>query len=127
MNKQHPIQEDFLAEGFHQLDDNLIELKAPRLTEPTEFAAKSDNQKYLHYRKIAATMNHAAKLIQDERNKLVKLMEKKEKQLINMSQQVQASNEMVQREVARMNEQKQGFHAEVARLNERIRELENGS
>jgi len=129
MNKPNgqDVQEDFIAEGFYKLDENIISHKAPRLTEPPKFAALTDGQKYLRYRKIAATMNHAAKLITHERNELNKAIQLKEKQLIAMSAQLTANNEMLQSEVARMNEQKQGFHAEVSRLTARIRELEDGA
>ena len=129
MSKQngHDIQEDFMAEGFYKLDENIVDLRAPRLTEPPKFAARTDGQKYLYYRKVAATMNHAAKLVSEERNNLNDLLIKKEEQLKAMIAQVNENNAMVQSEVTKMNKQKQGFHAEVSRLTARIRELESGN
>ena len=120
-------QEDFMAEGFYKLDENIISHKAPRLTEPPKFQAKTDGQKYLYYRKIAATMNHAAKLISEERNELNRLIQLKEATLISMDAQLRANNQMLQAEVTKMNAQKQAFHAEVSRLTARIKELEDGA
>ena len=54
------------------------------------------------------------------------LMEKKEKMLVQMNEAVKKNNAMLQGEVTKMNTQRQGFHAEVARLNQIIKELENG-
>lgn len=127
MTEKYSAQDDFMVEGFHRLDDTIIELKAPRLVETTVFAAKSEGQKYLYYRKIAATMNHAAKLIQDERDELNKLMFLKEEQLVSMMSQMDANNQMLAAEVTKFNEQRQSYHREISRLNDKVRELERGN
>ncbi len=119
--------EDFIAEGFHQLDDRLITKRPPKIVWPKEFRDQELQVQLTYMEKLANTMNHAAALIQDERNALNELLTKKEVQLVSMSKQLLANNELVQIEVTRMNKQKQGFHAEVSRLNIRIRELENGA
>ncbi len=125
MNKENG--EDFIAEGFHRLDDRLITKRPPKIVWSKEFRDQEIQVQLTYMEKLANTMNHAASLIQDERNSLNELMTKKEAQLVSMSKQLLANNELVQSEVARMNAQKQGFHAEVSRLNTRIRELENGT
>ncbi len=116
-----------MVEGFHRLDDNLIDLKPPKIRFLAGFDKKEEPIKIEYLKKLASAMNHAAKLIQNERNQLVKLMVKKEQQLVKLAANVRANDAMLQSEVTRMNEQKQGFHAEVSRLNARIRELEVGN
>ena len=119
--------EDFIAAGYHRLDDRLITKKPPKIVWSKQFREREVQVQLDYMEKLANTMNHAASLIQDERNALNELLTKKEQQLVSMSKQLLANNELVQVEVSRMNKQKQGFHAEVSRLNTRIRELENGT
>lgn len=126
MNKANG-QDDFIAVGFHQLDDRLLTRKPPKITWSKQFREQDVQVQRDYLEKLANTMNHAAALIQDERNALNKLLIKKEQQLKSMSVQVAANNAMLQSEVTKMNEQRQGFHAEVSRLSARIRELENGA
>ena len=71
-------------------------------------------------------MNHAAHLVQKERDDLGALCEKKEQQITSLNTALRQNNQLLQSEVTRMNEQRQGYHNEVAKLNKRIRELENG-
>ena len=115
---------DFLVEGFHKLDDSVLEARAPRVTLLPKFHERSHEAQVAYLLKLASTMNHAAKLIQDERDAMVKLLEKKEEQLEKMAAAVAANNDMLQREVTRMNEQRQGYNEEVMRLGKQIRELE---
>ena len=116
---------DLMVEGFHKLDDHLLDRKPPKIIWLKGYKDREDKSKVIYLEKLASTMNHAAKLISVERDKLVKLMVVKEKQLEKMTEQVAANNHMLQSEVTRMNKQKQGFHAEISGLNKRIRELES--
>lgn len=119
-------QPNLLVEGFHKLDDHLLDNKAPKLKLMSGFHDKDQTSQVRYLLRLAATMNHAAKLISEERDALVKAMVLKEKQLEKQSQGMERNLAMLQSEVTRMNEQRQGFHAEVRRLNTRIRELESG-
>ena len=123
---KYSVQDDFMVKGFHKLDDTIIELKAPRLTELPKFAAKSEGQKYLYYRKIAATMNHAAKLISEERDELNRLIKLKEQQLIELMQQMDRNNLALAAEVTKFNEQRQSYNHTIGILNEKVKRLENG-
>ncbi len=126
MNNKEALP-DLLVDGFHRLDDHLLDRKAPKLMLMSGFHAKDEQSKIRYLLNLAATMNHAAKLISQERNELSKLIILKEQQLEKMVITVEANNQMLQSEVTRMNEQKQGFHTEVRRLNAKIRELESGN
>lgn len=115
---------DILVEGFERLEPTLLESRAPKLRPLPKFFDREPARQIEYLMKLAATMNHAAKLIQDERDKLVKMMEKKEQQLEKMETAVRQNLEMLQGEVTRMNEERQGWNAESAQLRARIRELE---
>ena len=118
---------DELVDGFHRLHDHLLEARAPKLRLLPGWEKRTDEQKVQYMLKLAATMNHAAKLIQDERDMLVVLMEKKEQQLKRAAAAVRQNNEVLQSEVARMNEQRQQFQQRMTELTQKIEELQNGS
>ena len=119
-------QADLLVEGFHKLDDHLLDNQAPKLTLMSGFHDKDPATQVHYLLRLAATMNHAAKLISEERDALVEAIVLKEQQLEKQADGVRQNLEMLQSEVTKMNEHKQGFHAEVRRLNARIKELECG-
>ena len=102
----------------------LISERPPKINWGKGYLNKPDSEKIKYLENFASSMNHAAYLIQGERDQLGKLCELKEKQLIGMNKSLTANNTMLQQEITKINEQRQGFNAEVARLNSRIRELE---
>ena len=119
-------QPDLLVEGFHKLDGHLLDNQAPKLTLMSGFHDKDNPTQVRYLLRLAATMNHAAKLVSEERDKLVEAIVLKEQQLETLVHKMEENNLMLQSEVTKMNEQKQGFHTEVRRLNTKIRELEGG-
>lgn len=127
MSKGNGIEPDLLVEGFEKLDDYLLDRQAPKLSLLSGFYRK-DHQTQVHYLlRLASTMNHAAKLISQERDKLVDLLVLKDKQLKILTDRMDANNVMIQSEVTRMNVQKQEYHANISELGAKIRELENGN
>ncbi len=117
-------QEDLIAKGFHRLDSNLVEKRPPKIKWGLIYQGMLDKQKIEYLEKLASSMNHAAHLIQGERNELNKLCGLKEEQLIKMKEAMDKNMLMLQSEVTKMNTQRQGFNKEVGRLNQKIRELE---
>lgn len=115
--------EDFIGAGFKKIDDKYLEAGAPKVDWDKILNDKTDEQKLLYLKKFASSMNYAASMIQRERDELGKLCKLKEKQLIKQGKGVEANNAMLQQEVTRMNEQRQGYNAEVKRLNGEIRKL----
>ena len=118
--------DDFVAAGFERLDPELIEKRPPKIRWGALYKDRSESDKVVYLEKLAATMNHAAYLIQGERNQLFEMCALKEQQLIKMAESVEKNNAMLQQEVTRMNEQRQGYNRELARLNSQVRELSNG-
>lgn len=124
MSKRKADQDDLVAVGFKRLDAKLLEDRAPKIQWGVLYKRKSDKEKIRYLEKLAASMNHAAALIQEERNQLVRLCELKEQQLAVMAKAVEANNAMLQQEIVRMNAEQQGANATIARLNTRVKELE---
>ena len=110
------LQEDLLAQGFHKLDDKLLVVKAPKITWGRIYQSSSNEEKIDYLEKLASTMNHAASLIQDERNQLNKLCELKEQQIEKLKAAMDQNNGMLQSEVAKINEERQKFNESKAGL-----------
>ncbi len=117
--------QDFLGKGFLRLDDNLVVAKAPKIAWGDGYNMMTDAKKIKYLEKLASTMNHAAYLVQSERDDLIKLYDEKELKIRTMSESLDANNNMIQQQITKMNEQKQLFLKSIAELKATIREYEN--
>lgn len=115
---------DMVAEGFAVVP--VVE-NPPKVKWGKDFCAWDMQKQNTYLMKFAEAMNHAAEIIMGERDELGRLAELKEKQIQKMSAAVAANNAMLQQEVTRMNEQRQGYNKTIAELNAKIRELKNGT
>jgi len=116
-------KDDLVMDGFKQLDPHLTNTKGPKIKWGDKYKSWSPERKLKYVEDLAASMNNAAAMIQEERNALGRLCEMKEKQLTEMSRQLAQNNELIQTEVTKMNEYKQNTNKEMARLNGIIREF----
>jgi len=115
-------QKDFVGAGFQKLDDTLIEQHPPKISWGMLYRDKmSQREKIQYLERIASAMNHAAAMIQKERDALNILCGKKERQLVTMQKAVAQNNEMLQSEVTRLNEDRQNMLQEIARLKNKLR------
>ncbi len=117
--------QDFLGEGFLRLDDDLVVAKAPKIAWGDGYNMMTDAKKIKYLEKLASTMNHAAYLVQSERDDLVKLYDEKELKVRSLSESLNANNDMIQQQITKMNEEKQKFLKSIASLKATIREYEN--
>lgn len=117
---------DYVGAGFHRLDEKALVARPPKIDWGRGFKEMPDAEKVDYLEKLAVTMNHAAKLIQDERDELGALAEAKESQLIQMQKNMEANNQMLQQQVMQFNNQRQHYAAHVSELTAKIKELENG-
>ncbi len=115
--------EDFIGAGFKRIDSNLIAANPPRIHWGDIYKRWPEDRKVQHLEKLAAAMNHAAALIQDERDQLNKLLEAKEQQIVSLKTALEQNNEMIQSQMLRMNEEKQLANDAYAKLNAEVREL----
>lgn len=104
------MEADFIAMGFHKLDSKLLTRRPPKITWGKAYKGLTDAEKIEYLEKLAATMNHAASLIQDERNELLKLCELKEGQIGQMKKAMIANDSMLHAEVEKINAERQSFN-----------------
>jgi hypothetical protein len=118
------MQENLEAAGFKRLDPKVIDNDPPRIKWGELYKQFTDAEKIEYLEKLASTMNHAAYLIQGERDEVLTLCGLKEQQLEKLSSSMGKNDSMVQSEIMKMNEERQSFNKHVAELNKKIRELE---
>ena len=115
---------DFIGAGFHKVEN--VTDRPPRIKWGMIYQSKSMRDKIKYLEKLASVMNHAAYLIQNERNELIVLAEKKEQQIVAMKKALDQNNAMIQSEITKMNAEHQEYFKEIKNLRDRIRELERG-
>ena len=122
------MNDDYVANGFYKIDPKAIRNNPPRIRWTAKWHERTDASKLLYLEKLARSMNHAAKLLEGERDELAKLCELKEGQLQSLKAAMEQNMMMLQSEVTRMNEQRQEYHENIRQLTARIRQLEaNGN
>jgi hypothetical protein len=124
MNKKEHTQDNYVALGLKRLDDNLIGGVPPKIKWGENYKKWDDARKVKFLETLACSMNHAADLIQKERNEIVHLCELKDQQIEKIGAAMNQNMLMLQAEMTTMNEQRQRFNTEIARLNAKVRDLE---
>lgn len=81
-----------------------------------------ERARYMH--KLANAMNHAAKLLQDERNELLKINEVLRQQVANAEQNLMAQKTINQVALTQQNTQMQENAIRTGHLQSRIKQLE---
>jgi len=127
MNNVLSEKDDFIAEGFYKIDENLITKRPPKIKWGMKYTNKSANEKIKYLEKLASSMNHAAYLVQEERNELGILCEKKERQIESMAKSLCDNNTMIQQEITRMNSDRQYYNKQIALLNAKLGEFKGGN
>ncbi len=122
--KAHDDYPDLMAEGFHELDPSLLVVRPPKIRWGELYKAWPVEKRLAHAEKLAAAMNHAAALIQDERDRLARLCELKEKRIRSLEGSVEQGNELLQGELVKMNADRQKWNQAAAAMKARIRTLE---
>ena len=123
MTKKWDI-DDLMDAGFERLDSTKMENRPPRIKWGRIYKEKMSPQQKIEYlERLASTMNHAAALIQKERNVLGILCEKKEAQLMVMKKTVDQNGDMLQQQITRLNADRQHFIDEITKLRTEIRTL----
>jgi len=128
MNKIQAIngQDNYVGAGFHRLGKGLVHKKAPKIKWGIEYVAWPPERKISYLEKLAASMNHAAFLIQNERNDIMELLIKKEQQIVSMKKALGQNNTMIQEQITAMNAERQKYNAAIVALKAELREAGNG-
>ena len=116
---------DFVMEGLHRLDPDIVVDKAPKIAWGHRYKMWSDARKLKYLENLASSMNHAAFLIQNERDELNVLCEKKEAMLMTMASNLDGNNGMIQHQMTLLNEERQLWNKAASDMKKRIRELES--
>lgn len=125
MAEHHDKDNDWIGEGWHKLDPKIVIEKAPKIQWGERYKRWSDKKKIKYLEDMACSMNHAAYLIQLERDELNELCAKKEQNLMTMSHNMGQNNDMTQTLVMQMNEERHQWNAAAEEMKSRLRELEN--
>jgi len=104
------LEKDLIKKGFHKLDSKLISATPPKIKWGKIYQALDDKDKIAYLEKMASTMNHAAFLIQEERNELGELCQLKEEQLEKMSEAMVQNDTMLHGKITKMNEERRKFN-----------------
>lgn len=112
-------ESDFVGDNFERYSKN-----APRIDIGGEFDKRSDKDKIEYLIKLASSLNHAAQLIQKERNELNDLLFSKEAQLTAAYEKITAGQMMIHKQLVRVNEEKQKLLDENQALYNEIMQLE---
>jgi uncharacterized protein YlxW (UPF0749 family) len=123
-NRINGREDDFVAAGFRKLDQPL-EDHPPIIQWGKIYLTKMTQEEKIRYlERLASAMNHAAAIIQEERDQLAVLATKKEEQIMKMTEALNQNNAMIQAEITKVNQERQSFNAEVKKLKDKIRKLE---
>ena len=122
---EHHKNNDMISEGWHKLDPELVKHKPPTISWGDKYKMWDDTKKIKYLEKLASSMNHAAFLIQNERDELNVLCENKEKMIIAMSSNLDGNNGMIQHQMMKLNEERQLWNKSAAEMKAKIRELES--
>jgi hypothetical protein len=125
--KVNDEEENYVVAGFHKLDGEDWKRDPPMITWGVLYKDHPDEKKVAYLEKLASAMNHAAFLMQIERNELLDICKKQELQIETMKEGLDANNSMIQEQITNMNAERQNFNKAAAAMKKRIRELENGS
>ena len=117
------MREGLESAGFHKVDPKVIDIKPPTIKWGELYKEFKDEEKVDYLEKLASTMNHAAFLIQGERDQLIELCELKEQQIGKLSDAMSGNNGMIQSEIIKINEERQLFNQHVANLNKYVKSL----
>lgn len=122
----HANEPDLIDAGFHRLGKELVKDHPPKIQWGLIYREWADEDKVAYLEKLAAAMNHAAYLIQNERNQLGELCELKESQITALKAALDQNNAMIQGEITKMNAERQQYNGAIAGLNKQLKEAKRG-
>lgn len=116
--------QDFIGEGFYELDAKAIHKAPPRIKWSPEFKASPEKRQLEYLERFGNTMNHAAAILQAERNELLETCSRQEAQIKVLQANADQAQKTLTQQITEGNTQRQQYHGNVQRLNARIRALE---
>lgn len=94
---------------------------APKIKWGDDFLAWSDREKVAWLKKFSSSMNHAADLLQKERNKLVETCAVQDEKLKQHAKEYLHRGQMLHKQVIIMNSEKQELNKMIVELQQRVK------
>lgn len=116
------LQDDFVAMGFERLDEKYVSDNPPKIKWGKKYKSWSEERKIAYLEKFAASMNEAAARLQNERDELNKLCDKKERQIESLNEAMRQNNMMLQTQIEKINAERQSYHEAYAKLKRELKQ-----
>jgi len=105
---------DLVTNGFTRLPP--LKETVPQIAWGKNFMEWPPARQLTYAKDLASSMNHAAKLMQDERNAANQVAMRCTAQVKQLQHEAQANHDLLQRQLTRWNTEKQELLAEIATL-----------
>lgn len=96
---------------------------APPISWGEEYRGWPIEQRLEYAEKLASAMNHAASVLQDERNKLIEVVKKQEEQLKHNANAYLSQGNLMHKELGSADVEKQQLYQEIVNLKQKTRVL----
>ena len=100
--------------------------QAPMIPINEGMKARSVEERFIYFHKLASSLNHAAQKIQGERDFLNKVLFEKERQIKSLQEEIEKNIKMIRSQLSNSNKQTQELLEENQALRKEIKELEIG-
>lgn len=94
---------------------------APCIAWGSEYTSWSMRKRLRYAQRLAETMNHAADVIQTERNNLLQILKAKERQLVQAAEANEATSQLLQRQVEDFNKQREEMNQDIVTLDRKVK------
>ena len=100
-----------------------MKVRAPKVQWGADIDLLPPVEQSRYYKRVAEAMNHAADILQQERNKLVEVAKAQEAQLVSKDQQVRAVTAQMEQLLTRTNAEKQQLSEQVVAEGRVVKQL----
>jgi len=100
-----------------------MERTPPDISWGREFESWPERMQLSYAKRLASTMNHAADILQGERNALIEVCERQERQIVSLREQLEHQNSMTHAQLQRVGAEKQPLYQQIVDQKAKIRAL----
>jgi len=99
-----------------------MQQRAPKINWGSTYNAWEVKKRLRYAEELANSMNHAADILQQERNKLLKICQAQENQLKQYGEKYEAQGGLMSRELADADKEKQELYQQIVDLGKQIKQ-----
>ena len=100
-----------------------MEKNAPMISWGCVFEEWPDTRKIDYLKKLASTMNHAADVLQTERNEIIKIAKAQETQIAQVAETEQQNRNLLQQQMTKANADKEALNQRIVELVQQVKAL----